>query len=541
MPRTRIDRGRVRASGQILEEAHEVVAEPHSSRGDYGEQFAVEKLRAAYDQAPYESYAHPLSAPGHLAATAWLFGLDAPDVATARVLEIGCATAGNLIPFAAMYPRAHAVGIDLSSRHVRQGRKRVQALGLSNVQLIEGDVARLDLERLGRFDYVICHGVYSWVPDHVQAAILAACRKSLTGRGIAYVSYNTYPGWKAKEIVRDAMLLGVGDAAEPADKVARARAMVEFLQAVAAPESVLGLALADHAAMASESGDYYLLHEELEVVNSPCYFREFAERARSHGLEYLADVQPEFMFARNYGKTAVDHLAETLDDQILLEQHLDFVVNRSHRGTLLVHGERAQRISHAIDRERNRKLHLAAWVPPVAGLDPGAASALDALRARWPWTLSWQELRDAAAEVSPFGADACADDLVELLITEGRARFRLDHVGAPPATSPIRLYEPARRMAELTRDDAEAFSFNSWHESVPLSALDRHLLPLLDGSKDRQALLEVALNLFHENVIRIDCDDEELVDETVARETLADEVDALPRRLVELKLLSDPN
>ncbi len=514
-----------------------MVAEHHAA---HGERFAVEKLRAAYDQAPYESYAHPSSAPGHVAAAAWLFGLDAPDVATARVLEIGCATAGNLIPFAAMYPRAHAVGVDLSSQHVRQGRKRVQALGLSNVQLIEGDVARLDLERLGRFDYVICHGVYSWVPDHVQAAILAVCRKSLTGRGIAYVSYNVYPGWKAKEIVRDAMLLGVGDADDPADKVGRARAMVDFLRKVAAPESVLGHALADHAALASETGDYYLLHEELEVVNSPCYFREFVDRARSHGLDYLGDVQPEFMFARNYGTTAVEHLAETLGDQILLEQHLDFVVNRSHRQTLLVHGERAQRMSHTPDRERNRRFHLAAWVPPVEGIDPGAAAAIEALRERWPWTLSWQELVTAAARARPFGAEACVDDLVELLITQGRARFRLEPVSAPPATAPIRLYEPARRMAELTRDDVEAFSFNSWHESVPLTALDRHLLPLLDGSHDRQALLDVAVNLFRENVIRIEHHDEELMDEAAVRDVLAEEVDALPNRLVESKLMSDP-
>jgi hypothetical protein len=50
---------------------------------------AVDRLRVDYDTAPYESHAFPQSAPGHLAAIAYLFGLAPPEVATARVLEIG--------------------------------------------------------------------------------------------------------------------------------------------------------------------------------------------------------------------------------------------------------------------------------------------------------------------------------------------------------------------------------------------------------------------------------------------------------------------
>jgi hypothetical protein len=58
---------------------------------------SVDDVRAAYDEAPYDQYAHPQSAPGQLAAIAWAFGLNPPEVADARVLEIGCAAAGNLI------------------------------------------------------------------------------------------------------------------------------------------------------------------------------------------------------------------------------------------------------------------------------------------------------------------------------------------------------------------------------------------------------------------------------------------------------------
>jgi len=135
---------------------------------------AVDRLAADYDAAPYDSHAFPQSAPGQLAAIAHLFGLDTPEVSTARVLEIGCASGGNLIPFAAQHPQARAVGIDLSPV------------------------------------FVICHGVYSWVPANVQEAILAAFRSLMAPEGVGYLSYNVYPGWKAKEIVRDAMLFRGG-------------------------------------------------------------------------------------------------------------------------------------------------------------------------------------------------------------------------------------------------------------------------------------------------------------------------------------------
>jgi SAM-dependent methyltransferase len=124
---------------------------------------AVERVRADYDAAPYESHACPESSPGRIEAIAHLFGLNSPEASGARVVEIGCATGGNLIPFAAEHPQARAVGIDLSPVQIERGREMVEAMGLDNVELIVGDIASMDLAPLGQFDYVICHGVYSWV------------------------------------------------------------------------------------------------------------------------------------------------------------------------------------------------------------------------------------------------------------------------------------------------------------------------------------------------------------------------------------------
>lgn len=522
---------------------------------------AVDGLRADYDAVPYESHAYPLTAPGHLAAVAHVFGLDSPAVSTARVLEIGCSAGDNLIPFAAWHPHAHAVGIDLSQVQVDQGRRRVQELGLGNLELVQGDIASMDLAALGQFDFIICHGVYSWVPESVQEAILAAVHRLLTPEGVAFISYNVYPGWKAKEIVRDAMLLRGGGRGTPEEKLGYARGMIDFLEEVAPPDSVLARALADFRAEGTHARDSYVLHEQLETFNSPCYFLDFGKRTEPYRLSYLADAAPQTMFAVNYGeKVAVPLLKECGHSQILVEQYLDFVVNRTFRQTLLVHGARGPQISYDVDRKRFGRLHFAAQLPPVGGetqlddseqqygalftQDPGVKAALDALTGRWPWTLSRGELLDAVhARLAATGIEGAADqeskidDLLEALIVRGLARYRLEPVLPEPMRTPLRLHEPTRRMAELVRGDDDGYIFNIWHESVSLPPVDRHLVPLLDGTRDRDTLVDHLLPLLRTDVIRFYRDGRQLTDEAQLRSAAAQYVDETPQRLEAMGLL----
>ena len=154
-------------------------------------------LSQAYDAVPYASHPFPQSAPENLEAIAHLFGLAACPPAQARVLELGCASGGNLIPLAARYPQLQAVGIDLSTVQVQQGQQDIARAGLGNVTLQNMNLEEVDAS-LGQFDYIICHGVYSWVPPAVQTAILRIASENLAPDGVAYISYNTYPGWKAR-------------------------------------------------------------------------------------------------------------------------------------------------------------------------------------------------------------------------------------------------------------------------------------------------------------------------------------------------------
>jgi methyltransferase-like protein/SAM-dependent methyltransferase len=524
----------------------------------------VERVGAGYDAVPYESHPFPQSAPGHLAAVAYLFGLEAPALTRARVLEIGCSAGGNLIPFAAWHPQARVVGVDLSQVHIENARRRVRELGLDNVELRRADIASMDVATLGEFDYVICHGVYSWVPEEVQAAILTAFQTVLAPRGIGYLSYNVYPGWKAKEIVRDAMLLRGGDVGPAEHRLGYARGMIDFLEHIAPADSVLAKAISEFRVQTADTRDYYVLHEYLEAFNAPCYFLKLVERLGRHGLAYLAEAMPSTMFAVNYGSEISEPLLkECGHSQVLVEQYLDFFVNRAFRQSLVTRAENADEIRYQLDRKRLGRFNFAASLPPagqatclddssqsygedggtVVTQEPVIKAALQSLNARWPWTISYgmlqkqvrERLVDAGVDV-PATLSERVDDLLEHLIMTGKARFRLEEIRCDGVSTPIRLDDSVRRFAGLTQDEPDARTFNIWHELIPLSAVDRQLLPLLDGTRDRDALIEAVLELVRRDVLRYERDGEPLTDTAQLRTVGGDFIDTVPQLLLQMKL-----
>src|SRR5262249_945275 len=140
----------------------------------------------------------------------------------------GCASGGNIIPLAVRFPGARFIGIDLSSRHVADGRSCIRELGLTNIELLQGDIATCDIP-LGVFDAIICHAVFSWVPPTLQDAIFRIVATRLAPTGLAYISYNTHPGWHLRQIVRDIFQFHASALASPQQRVAKGLALLEEL------------------------------------------------------------------------------------------------------------------------------------------------------------------------------------------------------------------------------------------------------------------------------------------------------------------------
>src|SRR5262249_10588725 len=190
-------------------------------------------------------------------------------------------------------------------------------------------------EGLGTFDYVLCHGVYSWVPPGVQDAILRACARNLAPNGVAYVSYNPYPGWHLRRPVRDLLRYHTRHRGEPAARLAAARGLLRRLDGgVRGQQGPPARLLGQELDLLERQGDSYLFHEHLEEVNEPVYFLEFARRAAGRGLRYLAEAELRGMMPDGHPPEAQQALRAASPDLIPLEQYLDFLRNRTVRQTL---------------------------------------------------------------------------------------------------------------------------------------------------------------------------------------------------------------
>ncbi|MCL4807043.1 MAG: class I SAM-dependent methyltransferase [Thermoanaerobaculia bacterium] len=291
--------------------------------------------RESYEAVPYERLVHRFTHPARIAAAARLAGVEPRPVPAARVLELGSASGDNLVGMAYGLPGASFVGVDLSTRQIEAGRRRVEALGLSNVTLVAGDLSGVD-GTFGEFDYVVAHGVLSWVPEPVRRHLFRVCRERLATGGVAFVSWNALPGWRFRRLVRDVLLEGTSAGRDPLEKAQLARERLALVAAhVLEKESPWGRYLAERAAELSEESDADLLHDYLEVENEAFSLREVVGRARTAGLDYLCDAQEPFVLAEPLPPELALALG-AIPDPVERETLLDTVRERTFRQGLFV-------------------------------------------------------------------------------------------------------------------------------------------------------------------------------------------------------------
>lgn len=468
-----------------------------------------------YDQIPYPSLPSRRTHTSHLAAVGRLLKLDSPSPRTARVLELGCAAGGNLMPMAGDYPEAKFLGFDLSSRQIEAGRQAVAELGFKNLELRQADLLALDIDEIGEFDYIICHGVYSWVPRAVQDRILAIGKACLAPQGIFFVSFNAYPGWHLRGMVREMLIYHVAALDKAADKIQQARALLEFLIESSSPRTqVYRQVLREEAEILKEMGDAYLFHEHLESVNEPLYFHQFAERIGQAGLQYLGDTDFGSMLASNLGESVNELLKDA--PALRAEQYLDFLQCRTFRGALLCQPE--ANLDRQVSPERlvdcsvslEERLEFSP-APDGSSLiaqsrdqtltirHPALSAALLILQERFPAWISFEELRRevrgrVGAAVGAIGDDPrerLASDLLTLYVKR-LVRLWID----PPPSTPSVAQRPKATSLAIWQANQRMTITNLRHERIRLSPAELLILASLDGSReidDLQGLLGEAI------------------------------------------------
>ena len=304
-----------------------------------------------YSELGYKSMPFPYTTPATLEAYAALVGVSAPNPKTARVLELGATYGGNIISQALFNPDATFVGIELSQEQVEKGNEVIANAGLTNVSLIQSDIASIGSE-IGTFDYIIAHGVYSWVDDGVKEALLRLINEHLAEDGIAYISYNTYPGWHTMVEVRQLMMFSNRDKTQfnHKEKVLHGKTIgsivvSQILKYDNLKERNSKFLGALRSVM--QKDEYYVGHDHLEPNNDPVYFYQFNDHLEAHNLAYLCDADLTLSMVRSFDADIADTLDKlALNDHVAQEQYLDFMLDTTFRKSIICKAKHAESVTY---------------------------------------------------------------------------------------------------------------------------------------------------------------------------------------------------
>ena len=450
----------------------------------------------SYDEVPYPPYSFPATHIARLAAIGRIFSLPTADPRKARVLELGCGSGVNLLAMAQLYPEADFVGIDISSNHIRLADEARSATGLGNARFILGDVAQLG-EDLGTFDYIIAHGLYSWVPAEVREAILGLCERRLQPSGVAYISYNCLPGWRMRGALRDMMLMHTRESRDIRAKVEQSKALLKFLAASCDEDTTYGRYLKQELVGLRGTDDNYLAHEVLEENNDAFYFSDFLQAAAAHKLAYLGEADPSTMAVDNLPASAAQALRSLDLDFAGTEQYMDFARNRAFRSTLLCHASAA--LDRDIDKASLSGLEVTALVTlqrPLGDNEPAVCTGSNGKEITVTDPKEAGILaRLAAAGRHSLPCDKLIEETVgfpiERFLRQSYSRGMVDFTVGPLGISAESKKEKPCALPLARWQASQGFRVSSHRlEMLQPDPLVRILITLCDGTRDRTALIE---------------------------------------------------
>lgn len=229
---------------------------------------------------------------------------------------------------------------------------------------VGNDPIKIAQRSIPKYDYIIAHGIFSWVPKFVQDAILEVIKAHLAPNGIAYISYNVYPGWKEKDILRQIMLMAYSknkDFNLVKQSLDNYAAYLKELKA----KDALGLnakTLLHLIQDLKKQPDYYIMHEFLEDFNEPFFFCDFAKRLQSYELSYVCEANLNDLLKPDVGFSVADEfLNEHFKDRIESEGWRDIYTNKVFRNSLITHSQNYCKIAQSqIGPEQINKIHLIA-------------------------------------------------------------------------------------------------------------------------------------------------------------------------------------
>jgi methyltransferase-like protein/SAM-dependent methyltransferase len=483
----------------------------------------------------YEALPFAETHPDHLGAIGTLFGIHPTPPKRFRLLEIGTATGGNILPMAAAFPECDFVAIDRAEQSLAVAKNHAERARISNLVLHLADVRDFEDEPES-FDYIVCHGVYSWIPNDARIALRRLIRRHLAPAGIAYLSFNTLPGWHLRGSLRDMLRREVRGIEAQSDRVAKARAFLEFMATNFESSDPARTWLSSELAILSEMSDHYLLGEHLVEHNQPEYLEDFVRDMDADKLAFVTDAHAPLVFPERLGSEAVRSLRERGRDFLTMQQSLDLVELRCFRRAVLCRDDasldrrvvasriqplavrsRLEPVNDAPDLSEGIKVSFKGLSTAITTDQAPLKAALVELAARAPRGMMFESLVSLVA--TRLGSSVLKDDV--------RARLSRNVLGLYTKGA-LDLWSTEKPIAYDVEDAPRAFSFARYqaeqgsefcttllHEAVRVDTFDRALVKRLDGTHDLAALVDAALEDARAGIVSVEMNGSQCVDREV--------------------------
>jgi SAM-dependent methyltransferase len=318
---------------------------------------------------PYlPSFTHEL-APAWLDHVALLSGVQPPDRRDGFAwCDLGCGYGLTTAVFAATHPAGYFHGVDMMPEHIEQARLFAAESAITNIAFHIADFANASQMGLPGFDYIVAHGVYSWVDANGQATLRHFIDRHLRPGGLVYVSYNAMPG-RAADVPFQRLVRALGRTL-PGDSAAACVAAIDIVGQLMALNPPALLASAAAVALKKpkqqQQPKAYLAHEYMTANWNPLCVTDVRAAMREIGLVPVGSATLiENHDVLTLKDTALVALQKIVDPDVR-EFARDFFINQSFRRDVFVRaGGRLD------DATRRRRLMAStfALLRPAGGIE----------------------------------------------------------------------------------------------------------------------------------------------------------------------------
>lgn len=263
--------------------------------------------------------------------------------------DLGCGQGVTATILAGTNPLGRFCGIDAMPKHIDHAQRFAKQCAVNNANFQVADFGTAARTKSEGFDYIVSHGVYSWVDNKSKASLRCFIDRHLKPGGLVYISYYAMPG-RAADLPFQRLVRAIGHTlpGDSATACAAALDIVDKFIALKAP----ALLASPFAFWMKEQPEFrsYLSHDLMATNWDPLCVTEVRAEMRSIGLEPVGSAR----FIENYNSlvlgSAERELLASIADENTRELARDYLINQFFRLDVFV--RKGRRLDEQERRER---------------------------------------------------------------------------------------------------------------------------------------------------------------------------------------------